>query len=171
MTNQFVQLGRTVQDPEIVVVRPFENCVPLYDLKAAAGKFSDEQQVSEVDWVELPDSFRPRRDLFVIQVVGDSMNRRIPSGSWCLFKKIPAGSRQGKVVLACHREFEDTETGGHYTVKIYESRKQATVEGGWSHSSIVLRPDSMTPGFAPIVLDASQGESLQVIGELVAVLG
>jgi DUF2075 family protein len=152
-------------------VRPFENCVPLYDLKAAAGKFSDEQQVSEVDWVELPDSFRPRRDLFVIQVVGDSMNRRIPSGSWCLFKKIPAGSRQGKVVLACHREFEDTETGGHYTVKIYESRKQATVEGGWSHSSIVLRPDSMTPGFAPIVLDASQGESLQVIGELVAVLG
>ena len=28
-------------------VRPFENCVPLYDLKVAAGKFSDEQQVTE----------------------------------------------------------------------------------------------------------------------------
>ena len=28
-------------------VRPFENCVPLYDLKVAAGKFSDEQQVAE----------------------------------------------------------------------------------------------------------------------------
>lgn len=85
-------------------VKPFENCVPLYDLQAAAGQFSDEQQLSDIDWVELLDVFRPRRGLFVIQVDGESMNRRIPSGSWCLFKEIPAGSRQGKIVLVRHRE-------------------------------------------------------------------
>jgi uncharacterized protein len=41
-------------------VLPFVNCVPLYDLKIAAGQFSDEQAVTDVDWVELPDSFRLR---------------------------------------------------------------------------------------------------------------
>lgn len=151
-------------------MRPFENCVPLYDLKIAAGQFSDEQQYSDLDWVELPDVFHPRQDLFVIQVVGESMNRRIPNGSWCLFKKIPAGSRQGKVVLVRHREISDTDTGGHYTVKIYNSQKKM-FDGTWQHTSIILRPDTMATGYEPIVLDESQSEELQVIGEFVAVLG
>lgn len=151
--------------------KPFENCVPLYDLKAAAGKFSDEQQVSDADWVALPDCFRPHPDLFVVQVVGESMNRRIPNGSWCLFKKNPAGSRQGKVVLVGHRDIADTETGGQFTVKLYDSRKVATSDGAWRHTSILLRPDTTIPGFAPMVLDERQCESLRVIGELVAVLG
>jgi len=152
-------------------VKPFENCVPLYDLKIAAGKFSDEQQYSDIDWIELPDVFHPRQDLFVIQVVGESMNRRIPNGSWCLFKKIPAGSRQGKVVLVSHREISDTDSGGHYTVKVYDSQKNVFEDGTWQHSSIILRPDTMAIGYEPIVLDESQSEELQVIGEFVAVLG
>jgi uncharacterized protein len=152
-------------------VKPFANCVPLYDLKAAAGQFSDEQQVSDIDWIELPDVFRHRRGLFVIQVDGESMNHRIPSGSWCLFKEIAAGSRQGKVVLVRHREISDTDTGGHYTVKIYDSQKQMLEDGTWQHTSIILRPDTMANGYEPIVLDESQSEELQVIGEFVAVLG
>ncbi|MCX5870519.1 MAG: DUF2075 domain-containing protein [Deltaproteobacteria bacterium] len=151
--------------------RPFENCVPLYDLKAAAGQFSDEQQISDKDWVELPDIFRPQRSLFVIQVVGESMNRRIPSGSWCLFKKIPAGSRQGKVVLVQHREISDNDTGGHYAVKIYDSKKIIHEDGTWQHTSIILRPDTTATGYEPVVLDERQSEELQVIGEFVVVLG
>jgi hypothetical protein len=152
-------------------VRPFENCVPLYDLKAAAGQFSDEQQIPDIDWVELPDIFRPQRSLFVIQVVGESMNRRIPSGSWCLFKEIPAGSRQGKVVLVQHRELSDNDTGGHYTVKIYDSTKIIHEDGTWHHTSITLRPDTTATGYESIVLGERQSEELQMIGEFVAVLG
>ena len=152
-------------------VKPFENCVPLYDLKAAAGQFSDEQQISDRDWVELPDIFRPQRSLFVIQVIGESMNRRIPSGSWCLFKKIPAGSRQGKVVLVQHREISDNDTGGHYTVKIYDSKKIIHEDGTWQHTSIILRPDTTASGYEPIVIGEIQSEELQVVGEFVAVLG
>jgi len=152
-------------------VKPFKNCVPLYDLKAAAGQFSDEQQNFDIDWVELPDIFRHRQGLFVIQVDGESMNRRIPSGSWCLFKKIPAGSRQGKVVLVRHREISDSDTGGHYTVKIYDSKKKMLEDGTWRHTSIILRPETTANGYEPIVLDESQSEELQVIGEFVAVLG
>jgi uncharacterized protein len=163
-------------------VKPFDNCVPLYDLKVAAGRFSDEQQVAEVhhasgydisdnEWVELPDAFRHGRDLFVAQVVGESMNRRIPNGSWCLFKIIHAGTRNGKVVLVQHRDITDTDMGGHYTVKIYESTKEVRPDGTWHHSSILLRPDTTASGYEPIKLSEEQSNELMVIAELVAVLG
>ena len=163
-------------------VRPFENCVPLYDLKAAASDFSNERQVKELynelskeyisenEWVELPDAFRPRRGLFVTQVVGESMNRRIPNRAWCLFKLDPGGTRQGKVVLARHREISDTDTGGHYTVKIYESVKEILPDGTWRHASIILRPDTTASGYEPIILSKEQSDDLKVIAELVAVL-
>lgn len=152
-------------------VLPYENSVPLYDLKVAAGGFSDEQQMDGCDWVELSEEFRPRKGLFVAQVMGDSMNRRIPNGAWCLFRIVSAGSRNGKVVLASHREIADTDTGGHYTVKIYESAKESHPDGTWQHRSIILRPDSSLPGFEPLVLREDQADDLRVVGELVAVLG
>ena len=163
-------------------VRPFENCVPLYDLKAAAGQFSDEQQVTElihengrenvadIDWIELPDVFRPHRGLFVAQVIGESMNRRIPNGAWCLFKRKPVGSRQGKVVLVQHRDIADTDTGGHYTIKVYESVKKNMTDGSWRHESIILRPDTTASGYEPIILSEEQSDDLNVIAELIAVL-
>lgn len=151
-------------------VKPFENCVPLYDLQAAAGRFSDEQLPSESDWVELPDIFRPRSDLFVIQIVGESMNRRIPNGAWCLFRKDTGGTHQGKVVLVQQSEIIDTDTG-EYTVKVYESTKVASPDGTWRHASIILHPDTTAQGYEPIVLDESKRGKWQVIGELVAVLG
>jgi hypothetical protein len=140
-------------------------------LKAAAGYFSEEQQVVDVNWVELPDAFRPQRGMFVAQVVGESMNRRIPNGAWCLFRMNPVGSRLGKVVLVQHREIADSETGGHYTVKVYDSRKEQMLDGTWRHASIVLRPDTTLPGYDAIVLSGEQAEDLLVIAELIAVLG
>ncbi len=151
--------------------RPYENCVPLYDLKIAAGNFSDEQQMDGCEWVELPEAFHPQLGQFVTQVVGESMNRRIPNGAWCLFRLASAGSRNGKVVLASHREISDADTGAHYTVKVYESTKENLADGTWRHSSIILRPDSFLPGYKSIVLSEDQAEDLRVIGELVAVLG
>ena len=128
--------------------------------------------MEDVEWVELQDSvFRPQRGLFVSQVVGESMNRRIPNGAWCLFRMNPVGTRQGKVVLVQHREIADSETGGHYTVKIYESLKEQSSDGSWRHTSIVLRPDTTLPGYEAIVLSEEQAEDLKIIAEVVAVLG
>ena len=163
--------------------RPFENCVPLYDLKVAAGKFSDEQQITELyerlneqdissnEWAELPDAFRHRRGLFVAQVVGESMNRRIPNGSWCLFSLDRGGSHQGKIVLAQHRDIADTDTGGHYTVKRYESVKKVLADGTWRHETITLRPDTTSPGYDPLIFNEAKEADVHVIAELVAVLG
>lgn len=165
-------------------VKPFINCVPLYDLKVAAGKFSDEQHVvewlngqggddiTEIDWVELPDTFRHRKGLFVAQVVGESMNRRIPNGAWCLFRLNPEGTRQGKVVFAQHRDITDIDSGGQqYTVKVYSSTKEVFPDGTWQHTSITLRPDTTALGYEPIIFTKAKAEDVKVIAELVAVLG
>jgi hypothetical protein len=153
--------------------RSFQNSVPLYDLAIAAGRFSGEQQVDHEpsQWVELTGRTRPARDLFVARVVGESMNRRIPYGAYCLFRARPQGSRDGRVVLAQHREISDGETGGHYTVKVYWSEKERLSDGTWRHRRIVLKPDSTDPSFEPIVLENIAESDIQIIAELVEVLG
>ncbi|MFC1530586.1 DNA/RNA helicase domain-containing protein, partial [Gemmatimonadota bacterium] len=150
-------------------VQPFENCVPLFDLEMAAGYFTEEQHIEDHEWVELPDSFRPQPGHFVTRVVGESMNRRIPNGSWCLFKNKPGGSREGKVVIVEHREIQDPDTGTSCTVKVYSSEK-AESEEGWQHEKITLRPDSTIPGYRPIELVPDETRELKLIGELVAIL-
>lgn len=168
-----------VLEPE--EVRPFENCVPLYDLEVAAGLFSEEQTVGEISdhhsphvedttWVELPDVIKPQKGLFVSKVIGESMNRRIPNGSWCLLRFDPQGSRQGRVVLAQHRDISDAETGGHYTIKVYSSEKEETEGGGWRHTRIILKPDSTEEKYEPMEIGDEDAESLRIIAELVAVL-
>lgn len=174
--------GLTLRLLKAIEVKPYINAVPIYDLAIAAGLFSELQMVDEVplvgeanldqyQWVELPDSFRIHSGQFVARVVGESMNKRILNGSWCLFNLKPAGSRQGKIVLVQHRSIDDPDTGGHYTVKIYQSEKVISEDGGWRHSRITLKPSSTDPSYKPIVLEVESGDEVSVIAEMIAVLG
>ncbi len=85
--------------------------------------FSERQQVEDVDWVELPDSFRPQPGHFVVRGVGEKMNKCVPNGAWCLFKQDQGGSRNNKIVVVQHRDVQDADTGVSYTVKRYSSEK------------------------------------------------
>ncbi|MCZ2498913.1 DUF2075 domain-containing protein [Xylophilus sp. Kf1] len=146
---------------------------PVVDLRFAAGSFSDVQTLEEraTDWVALPDWIRLQPGLFVAQVIGESMNRRIPNGAWCLFRGNPSGTRQGKVVVVQHRGICDPDTGGSYTVKLYASEKVPAERGGWTHERITLRPDSDQPGFEPIVLQVDGDEGgFAVVAEMLMVL-
>jgi hypothetical protein len=64
------------------------NCIPVYDLRIAAGTFGEFHvpDPDDVVWVEPPEGVKPSMDLFIAQVVGESMNRVIPNGAWCLFR-------------------------------------------------------------------------------------
>jgi len=173
-------VGEVVTDIEFAPPLPFRileedelerfvNAVPIFDLKIAAGAFSEEQWIDECKWAELPDPFVAKKGFFLAKVVGESMNKRIPNGSWCVFKASPEGSRQGKVVLVQHRKIQDPDSG-QFTVKIYDSKKIA-FEDSWVHERIILKPDSRDSGFKEIVLHRDDAAELRVIGELVAVVG
>jgi len=166
-------LPASLQPLYLEEVEPFVNAVPLLELKVAAGGFSGEQLLDSpdlADWVSLPSPHRARRGLFVAQVLGESMNNRIPNGAWCLWRADPTGTRNGRVVLAEHRDIQDPELGGRYTVKLYESEKVPDGEGGWRHEVVRLKPDSTEDRFEPIVLRGLEEGELRVVAELVDVL-
>jgi hypothetical protein len=141
---------------------------PLVSLRFAAGAFSEGQSLDDgaQAWVALPDWVAPAPGLFVAQVEGESMNRRIPNGSWNLFRAAPGGSREGKIVVVQHRGIADPDTGGRYTLKRYRSEKVADEAGGWRHTRIVLQPESDQPGYASIVLELGpEQDEVQVVAE------
>jgi SOS-response transcriptional repressor LexA len=142
-----------------------QHWVPVVDLAAAASEFSDAQQPEPKGWLELA-GHRGGPGAFVAQVRGHSMEPTIPDGSWCLFRRVTPGSREGRVLLVQHRTISDPENGGRYTVKRYRSRKVPQGET-WRHAEITLDPDN--PGFKPIAVDPVQADDLRVIAEFVAV--
>jgi hypothetical protein len=147
----------------------FENSVPIYDLQIAAGQFEETEIINNCDWVKLPDYFRPSEGMFVAQVVGESMNKKIPNGKWCLFRKNPAGSRDGKIVLVQHQDIQDQDTESSFTIKMYKSEKTFSDEQ-WEHNRIILSPLSYDEKYSDIVIDESHEGELRVIGEFIAEL-
>ena len=151
-------------------VKPFKNCIPLYDIKAAAGDFSDLQLNEETEWIKLNKDFNYSEDYFVCKVIGESMNKVIPNNSWCLFRKDTGGSRNGAIVLVHQSNFKDSDFGNGYTVKYYESNKTVSEEG-YQHNSIILKPKSENPKFKNIILDDDASIEFKVVGLLVEILG
>jgi DUF2075 family protein/predicted GIY-YIG superfamily endonuclease/SOS-response transcriptional repressor LexA len=152
-----------------VKIQPYVNAVPLYDLIAAAGSFSEQQQADIQDWIVLPDGERADKNLFACKVQGESMNRIIPNGAVCLFRTDQGGSRNGKIVLVEHSDILDDDSGSHYTVKEYESIKAENADG-WAHKTILLKPRSSDPSFETIVLSEDDVSRYRVVGEFLRVL-
>ena len=150
-------------------VKPYINSVPLVDISAAAGAFSGLQKHSDFEWVELPFNVTAKKGYFICKVEGESMNKKIPNGSYCLFQQDEGGSRNGKIVLVEHTKFQESEFGSRYTVKEYQSKK--TVESDrWKHNSITLKALSTDSTYENIVLTESELEGLKVIGVFEKVL-
>ncbi len=150
-------------------VRPYVNSVPLVDIKAAAGSFSDLQIHSHTTWIELPFNIAVKDGFFVCQVEGESMNKKIPNGSYCLFRRDEGGSREGKIVLVERLDHDDSDFGGAYTLKEYHSMKVPD-EDGWRHQSIVLKPLSDDPSCKEIELGKDESQNLKVVGVFECVL-
>lgn len=151
-------------------VKPHENALPVFDLKIAAGAFSEEQLPVGEEWAELPSHIRPDPSLFIARVVGESMNRRIPNGAWCLFRFNPGGTRNGKIVLVSSRDIHDSETGERYTIKRYFSEKTTNSELESITTVVTLRPESNDERFQPFVLHADSDTDVRVVAEFLQVL-
>jgi hypothetical protein len=168
-------------------VEPFANAVPLYDdLETVAARFADERsaedapqvasrgrpeaalQADELEnpadytWVAYEGRTVPRSGLFVARAAGEAMDRRIPSGAWCVFRLAPSSPRDGQTVLAVHR--------GAAVLRIYESEMETVDDDSW-RPIVVLRPASTDPSFQPIVVRDPEEEGFRIVAELVEVLG
>jgi DUF2075 family protein/predicted GIY-YIG superfamily endonuclease/SOS-response transcriptional repressor LexA len=154
-------------------ILPFVNSVPFYDLKAAAGSFSEQQLTSEdAQWIPVHDlnGLRLSNDHFACKVMGESMNKIIPNGAICLFRKYTGGTRNGQIVLASHSDIQDADFGSNYTVKEYFSEKKYNPDGTWVHERIVLKPFSTDSSYEDILLGQNELSRLKVLGIFEAVL-
>ncbi|MEI6882435.1 MAG: DUF3427 domain-containing protein, partial [Bacteroidota bacterium] len=166
LKNEVKTPFRILSESEVI---PFKNCIPLYHIKAAAGSFSELQQIEDLEWIELNNPIKYSSEYFVCQVFGESMNKIIPNNSWCLFKKDPGGTRNGSIVLVYQRNFKDSDFGNGYTVKYYESNKTVTEEG-YRHNTITLKPNSDNPEYKNIVLNESEDVEFKVEGIYIKIL-
>jgi hypothetical protein len=152
----------------------FKTCVPLTTLRAAAGYLSEEQANIEGiesianDWIEYDTATQFKPGMFVARFIGGSMEPLIPANSYCLFREPSVGTRNGKNLLVWHSGVIDEDTGGQYTVKVYESEKLET-ENEWQHTRIILKP--LNPKYEPIELTPSAEGDVRVLAEFVEVVG
>lgn len=142
-------------------VLEFRTHLPLYSLRAAAGRFLDNEEIVAEGWIETPENLKTLYpDMFVAKVVGHSMEPVIPDGSLCVFRANVAGSRANRLVLA-----EDRNASA-YAVKRYRSEKLATDEG-WRHGRIRL--ESLNPDYPSWDLDPDE-DKYRILAEFVRVL-
>ncbi len=145
-------------------VVPFRTHLPRYLLRVAAGKFLENDPVEEEGWVEAPPDLRLTDDMFVAEIVGHSMQPRIPDGALCIFRASVVGSRQGRLVLV-----EDRQASGNnrYTVKRYLSDKEYSQDAEWRHKGIRL--ESLNPAYPSWNLDEDE-EQYRIVGEFLRIL-
>ncbi|ASK29990.1 hypothetical protein CEY12_07655 [Chryseobacterium sp. T16E-39] len=169
--SQFIQSFSSITKEEIQIEfldNPTETSIPFYDLNIAAGCFSELQELENVKFIEV-DGVSNKDDYFACKVIGESMNKIIPNGSICLFKKYSGGSRNGLITLVEGRNITDLEFGSNYTVKEYSSKKSIDEEG-WYHEEIILLPKTSDSSFEPIILRDEDTVDFNVVGVFVKVL-
>ncbi|MBK8669129.1 MAG: DUF2075 domain-containing protein [Saprospiraceae bacterium] len=144
---------------------PFENSVPLYSLKVAAGEFKFNDRIPEEKFILVPDGVKITQDHFACRIIGNSMNKIVQDGQIALFKWYNGGSRNGLMVIAEYYDHQDLDYGSCYTFKEYYSQKTVNEES-WQHEKIILKPKSFDSSYQDIVIDpnAINEKTFSVIG-------
>jgi SOS-response transcriptional repressor LexA len=139
-------------------VLEFRTHLPRYSLRAAAGKFLENEEISQEDWIEAPEDLRLTPDMFVAHIQGHSMEPLIPDGSLCVFRHGVVGSRYGRLVLA-----EELGAAGdnRYAVKRYAR------EPGKLGAPVTLH--SLNPDYPDWQLQPDE-ERYRILAEFVRVL-
>jgi DUF2075 family protein/predicted GIY-YIG superfamily endonuclease len=165
-TNQenINQITDTTKAKEINLI-PFENSVPLYSLKVAAGEFKFNDSIPEEKFILVPDGVKITQDHFACKIIGNSMNKIVQDGQIALFKRYNGGSRNGLMVIAEYYDHQDLDYGSCYTFKEYYSQKTVNEES-WQHEKIILKPKSYDASYQDIVIDpnAINEKTFSVIG-------
>lgn len=155
-------------EPEVNDEVKYIDFLPLYSIRAACGYFGEGEMVEESGWMKVEGMGKLNRNMFIVQAVGHSMEPLIHYGDYCVFRANPAGSRQGKIVLAEHHNYYDPDYTGSYSIKTYTSKKTYDAQGNWSHEEIVLHPKN--PDYSPIIIDEENADEFRIVGEFIGIL-
>lgn len=150
--------------------------LPVYSFAAACGKFGAEEVVDEYEpdgWIDVSElrlGRSPNRNMYIVRAVGESMNRRIQDGQFCVFEYRQGTCDDNDIALVQIARYSDVETQGAYTIKKYTStRSNNDVWESARTETVTLVPVSDDPKYQPIALK-NEGEytrDYKVVGVLV----
>lgn len=94
------------------------------------------------------------------------MEPKICDGELCVFKRMRATPRNGQIVLACHDEFHDGETGGAYSIKQFICSKGVNPDSGKVENvSVVLKPFNKSYDDIELKNEGQANSDYVIIGE------
>lgn len=114
----------------------FLKWLPLYSLRAACGKFGEDEMVEPKGWVEVSGVRRRNENLFAVQAEGASMDPQIRDGEICVFERREGTCDNNDIVLVEHASNIGDDMFGSYVIKKFDG-KQAR---GGCYSSVKLVP-------------------------------
>ncbi|MCM3211637.1 LexA family protein [Bacillus licheniformis] len=128
---------------------------PYYPIGISAGLplCIDSIDENNVEYISIPDNlmgkWAGRKDIFMMRINGDSMNRIMPHGSLIAVRPVPLSNlRDGDIVV-----YSD---GGDYAVKRFYRRED----------KVIFRPDSSDLSFTDYVTSADNSD-LRIHGKVV----
>lgn len=136
---------------------PEAGTVPIFDLRVAAGAFSEGQHPEPIGYARVHGT-SAQTGQFVAQVVGDSMDQIVPKGAWCLWQHLGAPGASpaavGEDIVVRRSDAVDPELG-QFTFKRLaetpEGRKLAPMSHNAAHRAIPLAADDDVQGVARLV--------------------
>ncbi|HOY68954.1 MAG TPA: DEAD/DEAH box helicase [Candidatus Ozemobacteraceae bacterium] len=149
-----------VQQPEerrfrfIRVDAPAVDTVPIFDLRIAAGAFSEHQSPEPEGYAKL-EGLAPRESYFIARVIGDSMDEIVPDGAWCLWERIGlpgVGAPTSGQNLVVRRPDGDDPELGRFTFKRLakdrNGRYLMPLSSNPAHQTIRFGPEDRIETFA-----------------------
>ncbi|MCR9226172.1 MAG: DUF2075 domain-containing protein [Flavobacteriaceae bacterium] len=146
---------------------PFVNAIPFIDLNTIEAEFEEIHNKSDEKWIEMPRDLEPHNDVFATRVIGESMNKVLSNGTYCLFKKYVGGSINGQIVL-----IKKTNTGDKspiYSIKEYEGKGYGEDQNN-GYQTIVLKSLSTAPEYSNVVEEEVEPCSFKIIGTFLCAL-
>lgn len=113
--------------------------LPLYSLRAACGRFGEEEVVEPEGWVEVSGVRRRNKNLFVVRAEGDSMEPKIKNGDLCVFEASEGACDNNAIVLVEHASEPGGEAMGAYVIKKFVGKKKPG--GGYLSARLVPEND------------------------------
>ncbi len=142
--------------------------LPMFDLRVAASAFSEGRALNAFGFARVEGSIS-RPGLFLAQVVGDSMDRVAPKGSWCLWQHLGeadvAAPAPGENLLVRRPDGVDPELG-QFTfkrlVELDQGRELQPVSTNAGHRAIPLGQQDELYAVARFV-DVGEFEQTEVL--------
>ena len=112
------------EDEEVTEALKFLEYLPIYSLKAACGRFGDQETVEADGWIKVSGVRKKNDRLFAVRAEGKSMEPIIRDGDICVFEYREGACDNNDIVLVEYSDVGGEGGMGAYTIKKFVGKQK-----------------------------------------------